>query len=127
MEAFVGRHVGGRPGRRRGPAGASPLRGRRLRAGQVGDGGPAPSRRNAYPFESGAKQAAAADPPNGARSTPTTTGRFHLHAAGDVVGGATVEAALQEAKDALFQAGEHDASWWDALVEVAERSLATVS
>jgi hypothetical protein len=54
-------------------------------------------------------------------------GRFHLHALGDVVGGATVEAALNEAKDALHQAGDHHASWWDALVEIAERSLAGIS
>ena len=70
-----------------------------------------------------------AEPPttqqrSAARSTSTTRAASICHAVGDVVGGATVEAALHQAKDTLYRAGERDASWWDALVEVAERSLA---
>jgi hypothetical protein len=95
---------------------------------------------NAYPFD-GDDSAANANPDAAADSGPPSPepepercafhtddeGRFHLHALGDAVGGATVEAALEEAKDALFKAGDHDASWWDALVEIAERSLAGVT
>jgi hypothetical protein len=50
-------------------------------------------------------------------------GRFHLSACGDAVGGAVIDAALSEARDALFAAGQHDVTWWDALVEIAHRSL----
>jgi hypothetical protein len=54
-------------------------------------------------------------------------GRFRLRAEGDADEGAIVEAALAEARDALVDAGRVDVSWWDALVEVAQRSLGTVS
>ena len=37
--------------------------------------------------------------------------------------GAIVDAALREARDALFHAGHPDVTWADALVEVAHRSL----
>ena len=78
-----------------------------------------------YPFETDA-DAVAVDSPERCSFHTDDEGRFHLSATGDLVGGATVEAALREAKDALFQAGDHEASWWDALVEVAERSLGGV-
>jgi hypothetical protein len=40
--------------------------------------------------------------------------------------GRIVEQALVEARDALFQAGQRDATWTDALVEMAQRSLDAV-
>ena len=84
---------------------------------------------NAYPFEQDTVDTAAAVPEQPERCSFHTDdeARFHLHAEGDVIGGATVAAALREAKDALFHAGDPDPSWWDALVEVAERSLAGVA
>jgi len=53
-------------------------------------------------------------------------GRFTLRfsAPGDL--GALVEAALKEAKDALFRAGRPQVSTADALVEIARRSLGAV-
>jgi hypothetical protein len=53
-------------------------------------------------------------------------GRFHLSATGDTAGGAILDAALNEARDALFTAGHRDVTWWDALVELAQRSLDTL-
>jgi hypothetical protein len=50
-------------------------------------------------------------------------GRFHLHLEADEVTGRVVEAALVEARDALFQRGTADVDWVDALREIAERSL----
>ncbi|CAN5723124.1 hypothetical protein BH20ACT4_BH20ACT4_03110 [soil metagenome] len=38
-----------------------------------------------------------------------------------------IEAALREARDALFLHGDHDGGWADALVEIADRSLDAVS
>jgi hypothetical protein len=40
--------------------------------------------------------------------------------------GALVEAALKEAKDALFSAGRTEVTWGDAMAEVARRSLGAV-
>ena len=86
-----------------------------------------------YPFDrpdtegETAAEPAAVESPERCSFHTDDQGRFHLVAVGDLVGGATVEAALQQAKDALFGAGERDASWWDALVEIAERSLANVT
>ncbi|MDQ3176194.1 MAG: hypothetical protein M3Q72_01420, partial [Actinomycetota bacterium] len=37
------------------------------------------------------------------------------------------EAAMREARDALFHAGHPNVTWTDALVEIAERSLDTVT
>jgi hypothetical protein len=53
-------------------------------------------------------------------------GRFELRfsAPGDV--GALVEAALSEARDALFQVGAGQVTWADALVEVCARSVGSV-
>ena len=53
-------------------------------------------------------------------------GEFFLHARADGVDGAVIEQALSEAKDALFAAGNVDATWLEALVEVATRSLVGV-
>jgi hypothetical protein len=51
-------------------------------------------------------------------------GRFHLHAHGPADRGVVVEAAMNEARDALFRAGQQDVTWWDAFEEVCGRSLA---
>jgi len=88
---------------------------------------------NAYVFEPPAPVTAA--PPAPADPSPVDqcrfhadeAGRFHLHAEGDVDGGSVVEAALTEAHDALTRQGHRDVSWWDALVEVAERSLSAAT
>ncbi len=53
-------------------------------------------------------------------------GRFHLNAVTDGLTGAIIERALVEARDALFQQGQPDVSWANALEEVAQRSLDTV-
>ena len=54
--------------------------------------------------------------------------RFRLtFLTGDMVAGALVEQAIREAKDALFTAGNSEATLADGLVEVAHRSLATIS
>lgn len=50
-------------------------------------------------------------------------GRFHLHAELGTLAGAEIEAALNEAKDALYRAGNQDVTWADALLEVCRRSL----
>lgn len=53
----------------------------------------------------------------------TTEGRFHLHFDANPVDGALLETAIKEAKDALFGAGDTQATYADALLEVANRSL----
>jgi len=50
-------------------------------------------------------------------------GRYHLSGELDADRGRIVDAALTEARDALFQAGQTGVTWVDALVELAQRSL----
>lgn len=54
-------------------------------------------------------------------------GRFLLRADLDAADGALVENALREAKDALFTGGNPDATFADALMEIASRSLGAVA
>jgi hypothetical protein len=54
-------------------------------------------------------------------------GRFTLRYTAPADLGALVEAALTEAKDALFAAGQPEVTWADALVEMAARSLGSVT
>lgn len=51
-------------------------------------------------------------------------GRFGLHADLDAATGSLVEAAINEARDSLFQAGDENVTWSDALAEICGRSLA---
>ena len=53
-------------------------------------------------------------------------GRFHLHLEADQQAGMIIDNALREAKDHLFQHGHKDATWADAFVEIAERSLGAI-
>jgi hypothetical protein len=53
-------------------------------------------------------------------------GVFRLHLECDPVAGMIIEAAINEARDALFQGGHTDVTDVDAIVEMAERSLDTV-
>ncbi len=53
-------------------------------------------------------------------------GRFHLHLDTDGLTGLVIEKALEEARDALFQGGQSDVNWTDALLEIANRSLDAV-
>ncbi len=58
----------------------------------------------------------------------TSEGQFRVtFATGDLVAGALVERAIREAKDALFTAGNSEATLANGLIEVAHRSLAAVS
>ena len=50
-------------------------------------------------------------------------GRYHLRGELDADHGRIVDAALAEARDALFRAGQTEVSWAEALVEMAQRSL----
>ena len=50
-------------------------------------------------------------------------GRYHLRGELDADHGRVVDAALTEARDALFHAGRDKVTWAEALVEVAQRSL----
>lgn len=54
-------------------------------------------------------------------------GDFFLHGLADTLDGALINNALTEAKDALVDAGNVDVTWLDALVEVCQRSLGTVT
>ncbi|MGB0113767.1 MAG: DUF222 domain-containing protein [Ilumatobacteraceae bacterium] len=53
-------------------------------------------------------------------------GRFRLTLETDSLTGMIMEAALREARDSLFQGGQHDVDSIDALREVAQRSLGSV-
>lgn len=57
---------------------------------------------------------------------PDGSGRWRISGEGDLARGAIIEAALAEAKDSLFERGQTDATWFDALVEISERSLDAV-
>ena len=50
-------------------------------------------------------------------------GRYHLNGELEPDHGREVEAALREARDALFQSGQSKVTWADALVEMARRSM----
>lgn len=52
--------------------------------------------------------------------------RWTINGNFDVATGRRIEAALTESKDGLFERGETDATWADALVEMAETSLDAV-
>ena len=54
-------------------------------------------------------------------------GRFRLQLETDALTGMTIDAALREARDQLFQDGHPDVEWIDAFREVCERSLDTIS
>ncbi len=66
---------------------------------------------------------ASPDPEDSCRFWFGDDGRFHLHLDGDQLTGMIIDQALREAKDHLFQHGHTDATWYDAFVEIAERSL----
>lgn len=53
-------------------------------------------------------------------------GRFHLRYDGPESAGAIIEKSIREAKDALFNQGQTDATLAEALVEVANRSLSAI-
>lgn len=53
--------------------------------------------------------------------------RFRLSVETDAATGAIIESALRESRDRLFHDGNGDVTWTDALREVAERSLDTVT
>jgi len=68
------------------------------------------------------------------RQTPETVslfrnddGRWDLSGHLDAEHGAILDAALREAKDALFEQNGEAATWADALVEVAQRSLDAIT
>ena len=50
-------------------------------------------------------------------------GRYHVRGEFDPDHGRIIESALTEARDALFQAGQTNVSWAEAMVEMARRSM----
>ncbi len=54
-------------------------------------------------------------------------GRYVMHVGAPADQGAVIDQALREARDALFHAGHPDVTWLDALVEICNRSLDTVT
>lgn len=67
------------------------------------------------------------EPPVDRLSFGSTTGdRWRINGNFDIATGRRIEAALTERKDSLFERGETDATWADALVEMAETSLDAV-
>ena len=67
------------------------------------------------------------EPPMNRVSFGSATGdRWRLNGNFDVATGRRIEAALTERKDSLFEGGDTDATWADALVEMAETSLDAV-
>lgn len=54
---------------------------------------------------------------------PTGDHRWRINGELDIDAGRRIEAALTEARDSLFERGDTDVTWPDALVDVAERSL----
>lgn len=53
-------------------------------------------------------------------------GSWRISGVGDVARGSIIDAALAEAKNSLFERGQTDATWFDALVEISQRSLDAV-
>jgi hypothetical protein len=54
-------------------------------------------------------------------------GRYAMHVNAPAHHGAVIDQAMREARDALFHAGQPDVTWLDALVEVCNRSLDSVT
>ena len=54
-------------------------------------------------------------------------GRFVMHVNAPAHHGSIIDNALKEAHDALFRAGHPDVTWLDALSEVCNRSLGTIT
>ena len=53
-------------------------------------------------------------------------GRYTMHVNAPAHHGAIIDQAVREARDALFNAGQPDVTWLDALTEVCNRSLGTI-
>jgi hypothetical protein len=81
---------------------------------------PVPEREPANPIPTG-------EPEHRLAAGFNDDGNFFLHGLADTLDGAIINNALTEAKDALFDAGTTDVTWLDALVEVCQRSLGTIT
>jgi len=124
-----------RPGGRGGAlrTGRPPALGRSAR--RADDGPPAASLLSRYVFDVPDEPPAVGSESTAERAQRPATlvthvdghGRFRLSFDAPADEGALVRQALQEAKDGLFADGRADVTPGDALVEVASRSLATVS
>lgn len=78
-------------------------------------------------FDDGPSAEQDAPPPVDRLAFGSTTGdRWRINGNFDVATGRRIEAALTECKDSLFERGDTDATWADALVEMAETSLDAV-
>ena len=79
-------------------------------------------------FDDGPPATPEAAPPVDRLSFGSTAGdRWRINGNFDVATGRRIEAALTEAKDSLFERGDTDATWAEALVEIAETSLDSVA
>jgi hypothetical protein len=69
----------------------------------------------------------AARPENRLSTSHTDQGRWRINGEADPEAGAIIDQALDEARDALFRAGQTDVTNIDALVEIAKRSLGSIA
>ncbi len=74
-----------------------------------------------------APSAAVGDPRDYLSTSFDDHGRFAMHLNAPADKGAVISKAISEARDALFHAGDADVTWLDALVEVCNRSLGTIT
>ncbi len=72
---------------------------------------------------------AVADKPDRDRlsTRPTDSDRWRINGELDIASGTIVDNALTEARDSLFEQGHTDVTWSQALVEMAQRSLDTIT
>jgi Domain of unknown function (DUF222)/HNH endonuclease len=71
-------------------------------------------------------EAKAARAPKERLSFGVKDGQWRVNGGGDIDRGKRIEAALSEAKDRLFDEGNTDVTWFDALADIAERSMDAV-
>ena len=123
MSTFAAGALVGRPGVRWPPSAGLPRRGAR-RDGHVRHRRPA-ARSMVRGGPAGAPHADAvgARPDESLARWFDDDGRYHLRGELDADHGRIVDAALTEARDALFRSGQTDVTWAEAIVEMAQRSL----
>ena len=84
-------------------------------------------RSNVFTGPPGEPDPVAAEPTTRVSFGINRTGRWTINGNFDIADGRRIEAALTERKDDLFTQGNTDATWADALLDCADRSLGSVA